>query len=380
MQYASCRMYHPRRIIFLMAVGWLCLAGVGLANGTDAVRNNGPEGTYERAMVERVSQRNRILPEGGEQTTIYTVRFLSGPDDGKTRDVSGEPDTNPNRIDPRQGDTVVIFSQTGPDGHAQHYLEGFDRRRAMFWLVVLFVASLVMLSGWQGFKVAVSIAISIALIGYVLIPLYLRGVPAVPVAIVLAGVFTFISTGLTTGWNRKSVVTAIGTIGGTIMAYVISILFANWAHLSGLGSEEDRMFFDKNPSLSPQGLLFAGIIIASAGVVEDVAVSIASGISEVRRANRRMGFRELFRSGMAVGNDHMGALANTLVYAYVGGSLSTLLLFKQFGNSWLKFVNFDTVVDEIIRSLSGTIGLVFTVPITALLAAWVMRKREDLTT
>jgi uncharacterized membrane protein len=73
----------------------------------------------------------------------------------------------------------------------------------------------------------------------------------------------------------------------------------------------------------------------------------------------------------------MSALANTLVYAYVGGSLSTLLLYTQFGGSWLKFVNFDSVVDEVIRSLSGTIGLIFTVPITALLAAYVI-KRESL--
>ncbi len=370
---------HPWRIVFLVAAaGWLSLTSGAWANGTDVTRNNGPEGTYERAMIERVSQQHTRTAEGGEQTTVYTVRFLSGSESGKTKDVSGESDSNPNRVDPRQGDLVVIFSQMGPDGQAQYYLEGFDRRRAMFWLVVLFVASLVLLSGWQGFKVALSIAISIALIGYVLIPLYLRGVPAVPVAILLAGLFTFISTGLTTGWNRKSVVTAVGTIGGAIMAYMISVFFANWAHLSGLSSEEDRMFFNKNPSLSPQGLLFAGIIIASAGVVEDVAVSIASGISEVRRANPHVGFRALFRSGMTIGNDHMGALANTLVYAYVGGSLSTLLLFKQFGSSWLKFVNFDTIVDEMVRSLSGTIGLVFTVPITALLAAWVMRnvKRE----
>ena len=80
---------------------------------------------------------------------------------------------------------------------------------------------------------------------------------------------------------------------------------------------------------------------------------------------------------MVIGNDHMSALANTLVYAYVGGSLSTLLLYQQFGGSWLKFANFEGIVDEIIRSLSGTIGLVFTVPITALLAAWVMQRRHQ---
>ena len=163
-------------------------------------------------------------------------------------------------------------------------------------------------------------------------------------------------------------------MGGALVAYLLAGVFADAAHVSGLSSEEDRLFFQRNPDLDPRGLLFAGIIIAAVGVLEDVAVSIVSGISEVRRANPNVGFRQLFASGMVVGRDHMSALANTLIYAYVGASLSSLLLYKQFGESWLKFMNFDVVVDETIRSLCATIGLVFTVPITALLAAWAIRR------
>ncbi|MCC6564029.1 YibE/F family protein, partial [Candidatus Uhrbacteria bacterium] len=248
----------------------------------------------------------------------------------------------------------------------------YDRRAAMFWLLVLFVVTLVFLSGWQGLKVAFSMAVSIAMIGYILIPLFLRGANPVPVAIVLSGIFTLFTAGFTTGWNRKAVVTAVGTMGGALVAYLISIVFADWARLSGLSTEEDRSFFQKNPTLNPRGLLFAGIIIAAVGVLEDVAVSISSSVSEVRRHHPRATFKELFVSGMVVGREHMGALANTLIFAYVGASLSSLLLYSQFGGSWLKFINFDSVTDEVIRSLAGTIGLVFTVPITALLAAWAM--------
>jgi uncharacterized membrane protein len=202
----------------------------------------------------------------------------------------------------------------------------------------------------------------------------LKGANPVPLALILAGVLTFVSTGLSTGWNKQSLITSIGTMGGVLVAYLISVLFADWSHLSGLSTEEDRLFFDQNPKLNPSGLLFAGIIIAAMGVVEDVAVSIASGVEQVRHANPRLGFKELFRAGMVVGRDHTSALANTLVFAYVGASLSTLLLYSQYGGSWLKFLNFDTVTDEVIRSLAGTIGLIFTVPITALLAAWAAGK------
>ncbi len=373
----------------LLAILCVCI-GVGgfliapaLAQSTDSIDGSATtqgevEGSYERGIVEGFSIRDQKTTSTGQQVEVYRVRFLSGPTTGNVEEISADVGSNPYRLAPEIGDKVVVFVQPGNDGKPNYYLEGFDRRAALIWLGILFILTLVVLSGWQGLKVALSIGISIALIGYVLIPLFLRGFNPVPIAIILSGLFTFVSTGLSTGWNRRSLVTAIGTIGGSMVAYGVSWIFADWAHLSGLSTEEDRLFFDKNPLLSPRGLLFAGIIIASAGVVEDVAVSIVSGIAEVRKANHRLSVRDLFKAGMVVGNDHMSALANTLVYAYVGSSLSTLLLYKQFDSSWLKFINFDSIVDEIIRSLSGTIGLVFTVPITALLAAYVM-KRESIT-
>lgn len=336
----------------------------------------GHDGQYERAIIEEVKRGTQTTTTGGTQVESYVIRFLSGSMKNQTRTITNDVGSNPYGIQPRLGDKVVIFIQSSADVGQVFFIEGYDRRAAIIWLVILFVVVLVLLAGWQGFKVAASILVSIALIGYVLIPAFLRGVNPIPVAILLSGVFTLVSSGFSVGWNRKTYVTAIGTMGGALVAYFISWIFSDWAHLNGLSTEEDRAFFDKNPSLNPRGLLFAGIIIASAGVVEDVAVSIVSGITEVKRANPRLSFKQLFQAGMTIGNDHMSALANTLIYAYVGGSLSTLLLYTQFGGSWLKFINFDSVVDEVIRSLSGTIGLVFTVPITALLTAWAFQKRN----
>lgn len=351
--------------------------GVALASNVDdpnQATTTGPEGVYETAIIESITTEGETSAVSGKQVDVYHVRFTSGAEEGMLRDVQSDVSSNPYGLKPSVGNSVVVFVQQDADGNEIYFIEGFDRRGAILGLVGLFIAVIVLLAGWQGVKVAFSILLSLAMIGYILIPLFLRGVHPVPVAILLSGVFTLISTGLSTGWNKKSLMTAIGTMGGAMIAFLVSWIFADMMHLGGLSTEEDRLFFDKNPLLNPQGLLFAGIIIASAGVVEDVAVSIMSGVEQVKRVNARLSMRELFRAGMVIGNDHMAALANTLVYAYVGGSLSTLLLYEQFGESWLKFVNFDVVVDEILRSLSGTIGLLFTVPITALLAAWVLHK------
>lgn len=346
------------------------------APGSDSIQVS-HEGIYEQAQVLDIASRAQEINGIGQQVEVYRLKFTSGQLKGQERDIVNEVGSNPYGLKLHKGDRVVVLMQNNPDGSLSIYIEGFDRRMAIWGLIALFVFVMILLSGWQGFKVSLSILLSIFLIGWILIPAFLRGVNPVPIAILLMGALTFISTGMSTGWNRKSVITAIGTIGGSLMAFLIAWVFADWANLNGLASEDDRLFFDKNPLLNPRGLLFAGIIIASAGVVEDVAVSIASGVSEVKKAKPDASFRELFRSGMVIGNDHMAALANTLVFAYVGSSLSTLLLYQQFGSSWLKFINFDSVVDEIIRSLAGTIGLVFTVPITALLAAWVTKNEEQ---
>jgi len=339
-----------------------------LLQGTGETLNE----VYERGVVEEVRVGSKATDDGGEQVKIFTIRFLSGPLKGETRDIQSSVTTNPYDLDPKLGDRVVIFMQQNSfEDEWQLYMEGFDRRAALIWLIVFFFLSLVFLSGWQGVKVFLSIVISIALIGFVLIPLFLRGVPPVPTAIVIMGIMALISTGFSTGWNKVSLITALGTMGGALIAYGVATLFVDWSHLSGVSStDEDRIFFRNNPGLDPRGLLFAGIIIAAAGAAEDVAVSIASAAREIKKANPHATFKEIFTSAMVVGKDHMAALANTLIFAYVGASLSALLLYTQFGGSWLKFVNFDIVADEVIRALTGTIGIAFTVPITALLAAW----------
>lgn len=331
-------------------------------------------GTYESARVINLRLDTATSARTGALRELYEVEFRGGKLSGQRVTISSDVLANPYELEPRLGDKVVVFVQPDEQGEVRYYLEGFDRRIPLVWLAVLFVLTLTLLAGRQGLKVAASIGLSVAIIGWVLIPAFLKGINPVPIAMILTALLTFLTTGLSTGWNRKSVITAIGTLGGVLVAYLISLVFSDWAHLSGLATEEDRLFFAQNPSLNPRGLLFAGVIIAAMGVVEDVAVSIASGVEQVRAANPALSLKSYFTAGMVVGRDHMSALANTLIFAYVGASLSTLLLYTQYQGSWLKFFNFDLVADEVIRSLAGTIGLIFTVPITALLAAWVASK------
>ena len=351
-----------------------------LAQDGANVANNAPDrqlGTYESGRVLEVRLDTVTSTNATTLKQLYQVELRSGQSAGTHVTISSDVESNPYQLKPRTGDRVVVYVLPNEQGDLQYFLEGFDRRIPLLWLLVVFVLTLVILAGWQGAKTAFSMFVSIGIIGFVLIPAFLKGANPVPIALVLSGVFTLLSAGLSLGWDRKAFVTSIGTMGGVAVAYILSMIFSRWSHLSGLAMEEDRLFFAQNPMLNPEGLLFAGIIIASMGVVEDVAVSIASGVEQIRLANTRLSFKEMFHAGMVVGRDHMSALANTLIFAYVGASLSTLLLYTQYGGSWLKFLNFDNVADEVIRSLAGTIGLIFTVPITALLAAWMAGRKSS---
>jgi len=359
-----------RGIGLLLALGALFALIPSAQAQTDLGATQNTIGSYVGGRILDVRVEQSGTEQARQTQTVYDVELRGSDLGGRKISVTSDVTSNPYQLTPRKGDRVVIYVLPGETGDLQFYLEGFDRRVPLTWLLVLFVLVLVALAGWQGLKVAFSICLSIAIIGWVLIPSFLNGVNPIPVAMALATVLTFLSTGLSTGWNKQSFITALGTLGGVVVAYGIATIFANWAHLSGLSTEEDRLFFSQNPTLNPGGLLFAGIIIAAMGIIEDVAVSIASGVEQVRRANHALGFHELFRAGMVIGRDHTAALANTLIFAYVGASLSTLLLYAQYDGSWLKFLNFDMVADEVVRSLAGTIGLVLTVPVTALLAAW----------
>lgn len=352
-------------------------SGNGADPGSTANTAAQQDGSYESALFIGTHIASTGTDHVQNQQQIFDLEIRSGSMKGKKISVSSDVNSNPYKIQPQPGDKLVVFVQTGDDGSPQFYLEGFDRRMPILWLIICFFLVLVLLAGWQGFKTFLSITLSVGIIGWVLIPSFLKGVNPVPIAMLLATGFTFISGGFIFGWNRKTVATALGTLGGVLMAYIISLIFAHWAHLSGLATEDDRMFFGGNPTLNPQGLLFAGIIIAAMGVIEDVAVSIASGVDQIAKTVPGASFKTLFGSGMVIGKDHMAAMANTLIFAYVGASLSTLLLYSQYGSSWQKFLNFESVSVEIIQALCATIGLVFTVPITAALSAWFCLRHEE---
>lgn len=166
-----------------------------------------------------------------------------------------------------------------------------------------------------------------------------------------------------------------GTVLGTVGAAVVAHIFAGSAHLMGMHTQEaQQLYFTADIAIDFRGLLLAGFILGALGAIMDVCVSIASSVQEISKADPDMSFLQLFRSGLNVGKDVLGTMANTLILAYTGSALPLLLLLGVHPIDTIKLMNLDVIATEVVRALSGSIGMVLSVPATALLAAFLVAR------
>ena len=249
----------------------------------------------------------------------------------------------------------------------------YDRIRTppLMWLAVIFAVLVVLLGRMRGLAALVGLAASIAVLLAFVIPAILQGSSPVVVASVGAGAIGFIVLYLAHGFTSRTTVALIGTLSGVGVTLVLSLIWAPIAHLTGLVSESAYVVQAVGVELDLGGLLLAGIVIGALGAIDDVAVTQASAVWELREADPDLTTPKLFRAGMRVGRDHVGSIVNTLALAYAGASLPLLILFQLSEQPLGRLVGSEVVATEVVRTLVGSIGLVAAMPVTTWLAAHV---------
>lgn len=278
----------------------------------------------------------------------------------------------------QQGQKVSLMIEEYPDGAYNVYIADYYRLGSMAYLLGAFVLLIVAIGRLKGIKSLVSLGITVSAIIFVMLPLILRGINPILVSVLAAVVVTIITILLVSGVNHKSFAAITGTSIGVVVAGVISFVVGNQASLTGLSAEEATMlmYIPQEIQFNFRHLLFAGIIMGALGAAMDVGISIASSIDEIHKANPDQSRAKLFRSGMNVGRDIMGTMVNTLILAYAGTSIPMLLLFMAYETDLKTVFNMDVVATEVVRSLSGSIGLILTIPITAMIASYYSKKRK----
>ena len=283
-----------------------------------------------------------------------------------------------NNIDLKEGKRVIV--RMDYDENNRPFIvsiNSYDRSFMINGLLILFVVLMVFFGGKKGFSALLGLSFTIFSIWFFLIPLIQRGFPVIPSAILLVSVTTLVSLIFLNGFSRKTFGAAIGCIGGVTIAGLVAYLAGRLSPINGFNMPEaEEMILRSSDQVKISGLLVSGILISALGAVMDVALMIMSSISELHLMNPKASRYTLFKSGINIGRDAMGTMANTLILAFAGASLNMLVLFRIFDYPFLQIINSDLMALEIIQGISGSIGIVLTVPLVAALGASMFAKSK----
>lgn len=315
----------------------------------------------------------------GEQLQIVTLKVLSGKYKNQTFETKNYLDQNIAFSIPVEKGTMVVVTIGLDEGEFLVHIEDYYRQNYIYYVFILFCACVLIFGKIKGIKTLISLFATMALVFKFMIPYILNGGSPILSATLVCSISTIITMLLISGFGYKSLSAILGTIGGVIIAGGLAFFIGSQIKLTGLSSEESMIlvYLKEGLVFDFKELLFAGILLGALGAVMDVSMSVASTIEEVKRIKDDITMKELFKSGINVGRDIMGTMSNTLILAYTGSSLSLLLIFSELETSMTKIMNMDLIATEIIRSLTGSIGLIMTIPITAFLAAYFYSKKPS---
>ncbi|AJQ26387.1 YibE/F family protein [Pelosinus fermentans] len=317
---------------------------------------------------------------GISSKSLVTILLTSGAESGKQVQsinyITNQPLFD---ISPSPGDKIIL-AVSDVQNEKQYHIADYNRLFPTYILVGLFILSLLILGKTIGIKTIFVICFSIVIILKGMIPLILNYHWNFIIATMLVcAVITAITQITISGWNSKTWGAILGTVGGVVIAGVLAAISISWMHLTGLDSEEAMMLKVTTLTfMNFQEVLFAGIILGSLGAVMDVTISIASTQYEIKQSCPHYGFREIFNSGINVGRDVMGTMANTLILAYTGSSLPLVFLIASQDNvSFMRIMNLNIVATEITRALTGSIGLICSIPLTAVITAFLLSRKHS---
>jgi len=277
-------------------------------------------------------------------------------------------------MDLKVGDKVVILLKQYDYETFEGFATDYVRNDTMIIFIVLFMIALVVLGKWKGLRALVSLAITIGAVFLVLIPYSVKGVNPLLLAILIGIAVTVATIFIISGVNKKAISAITGTVGGLLFAALIAYIVGQISLLTGLSGEDARVLYVNKPELDFGNIFFASIVIGALGAIMDVGMSISSAVHEIAQANPKTTPKKLFKSGMNVGKDIMGTMSNTLILAYVGSAFPLLMLFYLNDFGTFQVMNFDFMAAEIVRSISGSFGLLLAIPITALVGSVFARR------
>ena len=356
--------------VLLLIVGWLTVTG-----GTTAGYLVPDDSLYLRAKVLSVEDHE------GEFEGDVTLSFRAQARlDGKKQTLdavwsySSYASFNPLPVE--KGDRVVIASYDG--GETWHFTDHV-RSDALLVLLVVFFGALIIFGRKKGLKTVVSLTLTVMAVLLVFIPAVMLGKSIYLWSVLTCVYITVMTLCIVNGIGPMSLAAIIGCSGGVLASLLITVVTDAFIHLTGQAGDGAVYLSAMNPDFDLVGLVYGSIIIGSVGAVMDVAVDISASLKELTVKMGGADAKTLFRSGLNIGRDVIGTMSNTLVLAYIGGSMSSVILFiYNFGTSPVQLFNYESLVIEILCILVGSLGILLTLPLTAAVCAWIYTRPKAL--
>lgn len=279
-------------------------------------------------------------------------------------------------VDVEQGDRVIVRIMTDEDGSYYASVFNYDRGIVLGGFLLVFFILLAALGGKKGLGALAGLLLTLGCIWFILIPCLLRGVPAIPVTIAVSAVSAAAGLIFLNGYSKKTFCAVCGCVGGVLAAGIAAAVAGTLSPMNGFNMQEaeNLILYGADEGLKVSGLLVSGVLISALGAVMDVALGIASSVCEMKKQNPDASAGSLFRSGMQIGKDAMGTMANTLILAFAGSSLNMLILVQTYDIPFLQLINTDSIALEVVQSVAGSVGILLTVPLVAFISARLMAR------
>lgn len=339
-----------------------------------------PKEEVSKAKVLRITEEGtRDIAGQKKPYQKVQVQLLEGTEQGKTFIINhGETTTLREEQKVKNGQTVVVL-KTITSQKTLYQIVDVYRLDALLPIVIFFVIIVLVISRLKGLGSLIGLGISLAIIISFIVPMILNGEDPLITSIVGSFVIMLITMYISHGFTQKTHIALMATCIALVLTGVLAYLFVHFTSLTGFGSEDaTSLQFGTTGTINFQGLLLGGIIIGTLGVLDDITTSLAASIKELAQTNNKLPFKQLFASGLRIGSDHIASLVNTLALAYAGAALPLFLfLVLNPSNQPLWFIlNSELLVEEIVRTLAGSIGLILAVPLTAALSAWTFQRKK----
>ncbi len=338
---------------------------------------------YVRAEVIELLEDDKSDEQGeymlGYQRALVTIK--QGSAKGETVEIENYITATHNVI-LKEGRSVIICADI-PEGVEPYFMVyNYDRTFGTFVMIAAFIALVILIGGKKGVLSCIGLLFTVCTVICFLLPELFEGRNAFAVSAVAIIASSAVSCFCIGGLSEKTKYNIISTVLGVVSAGIVYAVFMLLLHISGptMDEAEGLVLVSRATGLKMNGILIASVLISSLGAVMDVAVSMCASLTEIRELNPKISQKELFRSGMNIGRDMIGTMTNTLILAFTGGALANLILFLSYGIQFNQLVSSNFLALEIATGISGSAAVVLTVPISAAVTAFGIKKKTKINT